>query len=124
MILAIIMGLVSWIICAIIMAFLSNILLTVVDTVFMCFLFDKENNQVSKPELHEIMMVVLDRNGNKVQVPAGAPAQAQIQQVQPAMSVAPVASVNAPPPPAYTPQPRFDPNTGQPIQPVAAVPQQ
>jgi hypothetical protein len=123
-ILAIVMGLVSWIICAIIMAFLSNILLTVVDTVFMCFLFDKENNQVSKPELHEIMMVVLDRNGNKVQVPAGAPAQAQIQQVQPVMVVAPVTSVNAPPPPAYTSQPKFDPNTGQPIQPVAAAPQQ
>ena len=42
-----------------------------IDTVFMCFLIDKSKGVVTKPEIHQVLGVVLERQGKQLQQTPG-----------------------------------------------------
>eukprot|EP00041_Stephanoeca_diplocostata_P012914 m.218146 g.218146 ORF g.218146 m.218146 type:complete len:675 (-) comp19141_c0_seq21:262-2286(-) len=56
---AVVIGILVWLVVWFLLAFFSSILLTVVDTTFICFLMDKQAHVVTKPKFHAIFGSVL-----------------------------------------------------------------
>lgn len=74
-----------------ILAFFAKMLESYIDTVFMCFLIDKSKGVITKPEIHEVLGEVLERQGKSVHADATFSVQ---DEPYPA----------GPPPPAYSAQ--------------------
>ena len=55
-------GIASWFIVWYLLIFFGNVLLGIVDTVFLCFMIDKKKGIVTKPEIHGVLGTLIDRH--------------------------------------------------------------
>jgi hypothetical protein len=52
-------GFVTFVIMLFLLSFFASILLTIVDTVYLCFVIDKDRGVITKPELHDVLEQIL-----------------------------------------------------------------
>jgi hypothetical protein len=103
-------GFVVFFIVLFLLSLFSGILLTILDTTFLCFLLDKEAGVVTKPQFHRIFGTVLDHRAKSMKVPRTPPKPPSYLGD---MAAAPQYSVNQPvvgsQPPGYTVAPGGQP---------------
>lgn len=122
------------------LSFFGQILLTTVDTIYLCFLIDRSKGVVTHQDLHNILSEVIGRRKDvklrqaqgsvnrryQSQVVTKAPPaypQSQQQQFPAPPQQQQYAQQPQFPPVAATPQPRFDPNTGERLSTATSQPQ-
>eukprot|EP00039_Didymoeca_costata_P027853 m.19359 g.19359 ORF g.19359 m.19359 type:complete len:640 (+) comp6549_c0_seq1:41-1960(+) len=72
-------GVINFIICLFILAFFANVMLSIIDTVFICYLLDKKRGVVTKPKIHEVLESVLSRKNITIRQVMMPPGQGQQQ---------------------------------------------